>query len=73
MDDPRTVGRDLGTSRGVQLDDMHGQNSAGREDLEHIFGAEPADVDMGSIDGMLKDCVDPKQNSQELVRSVRDN
>jgi len=67
---------DLGTARGdrrMQLDDMHEQNDAGREDLEYIFGAELGGGDKDSIDGMLKDYVDPKQNSQEIVRSVRDN
>jgi len=58
--------------RQMQLDDMREQNNAGREDLEYIFGAEPGDGNTDSIDGMLKDYVDPKQNSQELVRSVRD-
>jgi len=57
----------------MQLDDMFEQSDASREELEHLFAAELADASTDSIDGLLKDYVDPEQDSQELVRSVRDN
>jgi len=44
-----------------------------RDTIEYIFGAELGGGDKDSIDGMLKDYVDPKQNAQEIARSVRDN
>ena len=56
----------------MQFDDMLEQNEAGRKELESIFGNEPDHADTASLDGLLRNYVDPKQNSQELVRSVRD-
>ncbi len=56
----------------MRLDDMLEQNKVSRKELESIFGNEPDYADTASLDGLLKNYVDPKQNSQELVRSVRD-
>ncbi len=59
--------------RRMHLDDLLEQNEISRKALESILGNESDDVDTTSLDGLLKDYVDPEQNSQELVRSVRDN
>ena len=53
---------------------LHAQNEASRKELESIFDIKlDEDVDTTSLDGLLKDYVDPKQNSQELIRSIRDD
>ena len=57
-----------------KFDNLFKQNDVSRKELESIFGIEPnGDVDTASLDGLLEDFVDPEQNSQEMVRSVRDN
>ena len=58
----------------TKLDNLLAQNETSRKKLESIFDIKPdEDVDTKSLDGLLKDYVDPKQNSQELIRSVRDD
>jgi len=71
--DLREEDSDLRGYRRMQLDDMFEQSDASRKELERLFAAELADASTDSIDGLLKDYVDPEQDSQELVRSVRDN
>ncbi len=57
-----------------QLNDLLEQNELSRKDLESIFDIDPNDqVDTKTLDGLLKDYADPKENSAELVRSVRDS
>ena len=60
-------------NRRAHLDDLFKQNDAGREELKSIFDIDPNDADAASLDGLLQDYVDPKQNSQELIRFIRDN
>lgn len=55
----------------ASIDDLLEQNETSIKELERLFG--PFAGEAGPIDGLLKDYVDPRQNSQELVRSVRDD
>ena len=58
----------------TKLDNLLAQNEASRKELESIFDIKPNEyVDTTSLDGLLKDYVNPKQNSQELIRSIRDD
>ena len=58
----------------ARLNKLLEQNDVSRKELESIFNIGPNDdIDTLSLDGLLQDCVDPEQNSQELIRSVRDN
>ena len=57
----------------AHLEDLFEQSSANIEGLESIFGTDLNDMGEVSLDGLLKDYVDPEQNSQELVRFIRDN
>jgi len=58
----------------IQLSNLREQNEISRRELETIFDIEPNDqVDTKTLDGLLKDYVNPNENSSELVRSVRDN
>ena len=57
----------------AHLEDLFERSDASREDLDAIFGTDPSDMEDVSLDGLLEDYVDPEQNSQELVRFIRDN
>ena len=55
------------------IEDLLRQNVVSRKELRTAFGIDQNDrIDTRELDGMLKDCVDENENSQELVRSVRD-
>lgn len=57
-----------------QLNNLLEQNESSRKDLESIFDIDPNDqVDTKTLDGLLKDYGDPKENSAELVRSGRNS
>jgi len=50
------------------------QNERSRKELEEIFGLDPdKDVDTKTLDGMLSEYIEPDENADEMVRSVRDN
>ena len=56
-----------------RIGDLLKQNEASRNELRAAFGIDPNDkIDTRELDGMLKEYVDENENSQELVRSVRD-
>jgi len=50
------------------------QNERSRKELEEIFGLDPDKVvDTKTLDGMLSEYIEPDENADEMVRSVRDN
>ena len=57
----------------AHLEDLFEQSSVNRKGLESICGTDLNDMGEVSLDGLLKEYVDPEQNSQELVRFIRDN
>ena len=68
-----TEGSPVGAKDVGRVWDLLKQNVASRKDLRDAFGIDHNDrIDTRELDGMLKECVDEKENSQELVRAVRD-
>ena len=62
-----------GAKDAERIGDLLKQNSASRKELRDAFGIEHNDkIDTRELDGMLNEYVDEKENSQELVRAVRD-
>ncbi len=60
--------------RKEHLDNLLAQNDLSRKKIESIFNIKSDDaIDTLSLDGLLSDYIDERQNSSELVRSVRDN
>ncbi len=62
-----------GAKDAERIGDLLKQNAASRKELRDAFGIDHNDrIDTRELDGMLKEYVDEKENSQELVRAVRD-
>ena len=67
-----TGGNPAGDKDLERIGDLLKQNEISRNDLRTAFGIDPNDkIDTRELDGMLKEYVDEKENSQELVRAVR--
>ena len=68
-----TEGSPAGDKDVERIGDLLKQNAASRKELRDAFGIDHNDkIDTRELDGMLNEYVDEKENSQELVRAVRD-
>ena len=56
----------------AHIDSLRQQNEISREELISIFGIDTdEEIDTKELDGLLSDYVDLKQDSRDLVRSIR--
>ena len=56
----------------TQVDDLWQQSEIARKELMSVFDIDPDDkVDTKKLDGLLEDFADEKENSLDLIRTIR--